>query len=201
MDASGAAARCMALLSGKSGTEISEPSTHPSAMSATSRRGWASLPAPAIPTIDQVVDVDSVLDFAARTAGVVHTQVLPMAACRAARRRSAQAIREHNLNRIVIGACTPRTHLALFHRRDPQDGLNPQLLEFVSLRDNCAWVHGDDPQGATRKAKEEMRVGVARVRHLQPYSKEQAGLQPLGPGDRRRPGRHDRGTVHRRRRL
>jgi heterodisulfide reductase subunit A2 len=78
---------------------------------------------------------------------------------------------------VIIGACTPRTHLALFHDVIRREGLNPQLLEFVSLRDNCAWVHRDDPRGATRKAREEMRVAVARARHLQPYGKESRDFQ------------------------
>jgi heterodisulfide reductase subunit A len=50
-------------------------------------------------------------------------------------------------------------------------------------------------QGATRKAKEDMRVGVARARHLQPYSKKRTAIQPLGTGDRRRLGRHDGGLA------
>jgi heterodisulfide reductase subunit A-like polyferredoxin len=124
------------------------------------------------PTIDEVVDVDSVLEVTSRLHGVVHAQALEYGCLPGGPEAIREAIREHNLNRIVIGACTPRTHLALFHDVIRREGLNPQLLEFVSLRDNCAWVHADDPVGATRKAKEEMRVGTSRVRHLQPYHKE-----------------------------
>jgi heterodisulfide reductase subunit A len=173
MDASGAAARCMALLSGKSGTEITARSYPP-------ERSDVSGEPPRVgvfacychPTIDQVVDVDSVLAFARALPGVVHTQALDYGCLPGGPEAIQQAIREHNLNRVVIGACTPRTHLALFHNTIRQEGLNPQLLEFVSLRDNCAWVHSGDPAGATRKAKEEMRVGVARARRFQPYQKE-----------------------------
>jgi heterodisulfide reductase subunit A len=103
---------------------------------------------------------------------VVHTQALDYGCLTGGPDAIRQAIREQGLNRIVIGACTPRTHLALFHHVIQQEGLNPQLLEFVSLRDNCAWVHSDDPAGATRKAKEETRIGVARARSLQPFDKE-----------------------------
>ncbi len=109
--------------------------------------------------------------------GVVHTQALDYGCLSGGPEAIREAIREHNLNRVVIGACTPRTHLALFQHVIQQEGLNPQLLEFVSLRDNCAWVHADDPAGATRKAKEEMRVGVARVRHFQPYQKRAGSIE------------------------
>jgi heterodisulfide reductase subunit A len=172
MDASGAAARCMALLRGKSGTEITQPHYPPE------RDGGQEEPRIGVfacycrPTIDEVVDVDSVLALTGSLPNVVHTQALEYGCLPGGPEEIRRAIREHNLNRVVIGACTPRTHLALFHHTIRQEGLNPQLLEFVSLRDNCAWVHGDDPVGATRKAKEEMRVGVARTRHLQAFHKE-----------------------------
>jgi heterodisulfide reductase subunit A len=172
MDASGAAARCMALLSGKSGTEIVKPDYPPERDVSGEAPRIGVFACYCRPTIDEIVDVDGVLDQASRSPGVVHTQALEYGCLPGGPDAIREAIREHELNRVVIGACTPRTHLALFHHTLQQEGLNPQLLEFVSLRDNCAWVHGDDPAGATRKAKEEMRVGVARVRHFRAYQKE-----------------------------
>jgi heterodisulfide reductase subunit A len=172
MDASGAAARCMALLSGKSGTAITKREYPPERDVSGEESRIGAFACTCHPAIDQVVDVSAVLALAAKQPGVVHTQALEYGCLPGGVEAIRTAIREHNLNRVVIGACTPRTHLALFHHVIRQEGLNPQLLEFVSLRDNCAWVHGDDPTGATRKAKEEMRVGVARARHLLPYRKE-----------------------------
>ncbi len=172
MDASGAAARCMALLSGKSGTEIAAPTYPPERDVSGQEPRIGVFACYCHPTIDQVVDVDDLLAFVKGLPGVVHVQALEYGCLPGGPEAIQAAIREHNLNRVVIGACTPRTHLALFHHTIRQAGLNPQLLEFVSLRDNCAWVHQNNPRGATRKAKEEMRVGVARARHLQPYSKE-----------------------------
>ena len=172
MDASGAAARCMALLSGKSGTEISKPQYPPQRDVTGEEPRIGVFACYCHPTIDEVVDVDGVLAFTETLPGVVHSQALEYGCLPGGPEAIEQAIRDHNLNRVVIGACTPRTHLALFHHTIQREGLNPQLLEFVSLRDNCAWVHRDDPAGATRKAREEMRVGVARARHFQPYDKE-----------------------------
>jgi heterodisulfide reductase subunit A len=177
MDASGAAARCMALLSGKSGTEISSPDYPPERDVSIEEPRIGVFACYCHPTIDEVVDVDEVLALTGDLPGVVHTQALEYGCLPGGPETIQEAIREHDLNRVVIGACTPRTHLALFHKTIRQEGLNPQLLEFVSLRDNCAWVHANDPAGATRKAKEEMRVGVARVRHFQPYNKESRSFQ------------------------
>ncbi len=172
MDASGAAARCMALLSGKSGTEITKPDYPPERDVSGQEPRIGVFACYCHPTIDEVVDVDGVLAHTGAMPGVVHTQALDYGCLPGGPEAIQDAIREHNLNRVVIGACTPRTHLALFHHVIQQEGLNPQLLEFVSLRDNCAWVHADDPAGATRKAKEEMRIGVARVGRFEPYQKE-----------------------------
>ncbi len=172
MDASGAAARCMALLSGKSGTEITKVDYPPEQDVSQCEPRVGVFACYCHPTIDRVVDVDAVLAATAGLPGVVHSAALEYGCLPGGPEAIRAAIREHDLNRIVVGACTPRTHLALFHHILRQEGLNPQLLEFVSLRDNCAWVHADDPVGATRKAKEEMRVGIARSRYLQPYHKE-----------------------------
>ena len=172
MDASGAAARCMALLSGKSGTEITVTEYPPERDVSQEEPRIGVFACYCHPTIDKVVDVDAVLADGAKLSGVVHSEALEYGCLPGGPEAIQKAIREHDLNRIVIGACTPRTHLALFHHTIQQEGLNPQLLEFVSLRDNCAWVHAEDPAGATRKAKEEMRIGIARSRYLQPYQKE-----------------------------
>jgi len=177
MDASGAAARCMALLSGKSGTEITAPTYPPERDVSGQEPRIGVFACYCHPTIDRVIDVDGLLSFARNLSGVVHVQALEYGCLAGGPEAIRQAIRDHDLNRVVIGACTPRTHLALFRHLLRQEGLNPQLLEFVSLRDNCAWVHGDDPVGANRKAREEMRVGVARARHLQPYSKEKRAFE------------------------
>ena len=173
MDASGAAARCMALLHGKSGTAVSKP-VYPAEKDVSGQEPRIGVFACYChPTIDEVVDVDDVLATMGQQSGVVHTQALAYGCLPGGPEEIGRAIREHDLNRVVIGACTARTHQALFQTVLRQEGLNPNLLEFVSLRDNCAWVHTDDPVGATRKAKEEMRVGIARARHFEAYGKEQ----------------------------
>ena len=74
-----------------------------------------------------------------------------------------EAIKEHNLNRVVIASCTPRTHEPLFKKTVKEAGLNPYLLEFVSIREQASWVHMDDPVRATEKAKDLVKMGVAKA--------------------------------------
>jgi len=78
-----------------------------------------------------------------------------------------QFIKEHELNRVVIASCTPRTHEPLFKRTVKEAGLNPYLLEFVSIREQSSWVHMNEPEAATLKAKELIKMGVAKAALLE----------------------------------
>jgi len=85
-------------------------------------------------------------------------------------KKIVSAIQTHKLNRVVVAACTPRTHEPLFQKslRDAQ--LNPFLLEMTNIREQCSWVHMDQPQRATEKAEQLLRMTVAKARLLQPIS-------------------------------
>lgn len=72
-------------------------------------------------------------------------------------------IKEHHLNRVVIASCTPRTHEPLFKQTVKEAGLNPYLLEFVSIREQDSWVHMNEPEKATEKAKNLVKMGVAKA--------------------------------------
>jgi heterodisulfide reductase subunit A len=78
-----------------------------------------------------------------------------------------EAIKEHNLNRVVIASCTPRTHEPLFKQTVKEAGLNPYLLEFVSIREQVSWVHMNEPDAATQKAKDLVKMGVAKAALLE----------------------------------
>jgi heterodisulfide reductase subunit A len=77
-------------------------------------------------------------------------------------------IKELRLNRVVVASCTPRTHETLFRKNCERAGLNKYLFEFVNLREHCSWVHMDKPLEATMKAKDLVRMGVAKVSLLRP---------------------------------
>ena len=81
--------------------------------------------------------------------------------------RLKDSIREHNLNRVVVAACTPRTHEPLFKRTVKEAGINPYLLEFVSIREQVSWVHMKEPEIATGKAEDLVRMGVAKAALLE----------------------------------
>ena len=77
-------------------------------------------------------------------------------------------IKEHNLNRVVVASCSPRMHEPTFRACVADVGVNPYLLEMVNLREHCSWVHLHDRKAATEKAKDMVKVGVARARYLDP---------------------------------
>lgn len=78
-----------------------------------------------------------------------------------------ESIKEHNINRVVIASCTPRTHEPLFKATVKEAGLNPYLLEFVSIREQVSWVHMNEPEAATQKAKDLVKMGVAKASLLE----------------------------------
>ncbi|MFX1236753.1 MAG: CoB--CoM heterodisulfide reductase iron-sulfur subunit A family protein [Promethearchaeota archaeon] len=79
-----------------------------------------------------------------------------------------KAIEDFKLNRIVVASCTPRTHEPLFRECISSVGLNPYLFNFVNIREQCSWVHMEHPNAAFEKAKDLIRMGVAKAIKLQP---------------------------------
>ena len=78
-----------------------------------------------------------------------------------------ELIKENQINRIVVASCTPRTHEPLFKRTVKDAGVNPYLLEFVSIREQVSWVHMQEPEIATAKAKDLVKMGVAKAALLE----------------------------------
>jgi len=78
-----------------------------------------------------------------------------------------EAIEEHNLNRVIVASCTPRTHEPLFRSACEEAGLNKYLFSFVNIREQCSWVHMKEPEKAQEKAKDLLRMGVARAKNLE----------------------------------
>ncbi|MGA7145244.1 MAG: FAD-dependent oxidoreductase, partial [Desulfobacterales bacterium] len=77
-------------------------------------------------------------------------------------------IKKHRLNRVVVAACSPKTHEPLFQQTLKEAGLNPYLFELASIRDQCSWVHGNNRDKATQKSKDLIRASVARAIQLEP---------------------------------
>lgn len=171
IDASGAVAQAIQLLSGTQNT-LSEEVTYPIERDVTDMEPRVGVFACRCGgEISEVIDLADVLGYVRGLPNVVYAGELTFGCQEDGLDEIKRVIREKGINRLVIGACTPRTHEALFQDLLRRVRLNPYLLEFVSLRESCSWVHGDNPAGATRKAKELMRFGVARARQLKPLQK------------------------------
>lgn len=122
--------------------------------------------------ISQVVNTDALTNYAEKLPGVVHAAQLSYLCYSEGQARLRGAIKDRNANRVVVAACSHRTHESLFQRTVREAGLNPYLLEMANIREHCAWAHRHDPEGATRKAKELVRMAVARAATLAPVYKE-----------------------------
>jgi len=81
-------------------------------------------------------------------------------------------VREYNLNRVVVASCSPRLHEPTFRHCIEEVGLNPYLLEMANIREQCSWVHLHQREAATAKAKDIVKVAVARARWLYAQTEE-----------------------------
>ncbi|MBO8127840.1 MAG: CoB--CoM heterodisulfide reductase iron-sulfur subunit A family protein [Peptococcaceae bacterium] len=120
--------------------------------------------------IGSVVDVPGLVRYARELHGVVYTEEFMFACSQDSINRIVECIREYNLNRVVVASCTPRTHAPLFQSGLREAGLNPYLYEQVNIREHVAWVHQHVPEEATVKAKDLVRMAVAKVRLLKPVT-------------------------------
>ncbi len=126
-----------------------------------------------------VVDVEAVRDYAATLPDVVYSEA-PMYACsQDSLKGIAEKIKEYRLNRIVVAACSPRTHEPLFQETLKSVGLNPALFEMANIRNQCSWVHAQTPEAATEKAKDLVRMAVAKARLLEPLEQPSVNVTPV----------------------
>jgi heterodisulfide reductase subunit A len=128
--------------------------------------------------ISSTVDVGAVQEGAARMAGVALAQRQAYCCSKVGLREIRRAIGSLKLDRIVIAGCSPRTHSGLFERALEEAGLAPSCLEMVNVREQCAWPHSQDPQGATRKALDLVRMGVAKARTARPNAAVKVEVTP-----------------------
>ncbi|MEO0085090.1 MAG: FAD-dependent oxidoreductase, partial [candidate division WOR-3 bacterium] len=118
--------------------------------------------------IGGVVKVPSVVEYARTLPGVVFADENLFTCSQDTQQKIRAAIEEHRLNRVVVASCTPRTHEPLFQETLAEAGLNPYLFTMANIRDQCSWVHMQQPEEATRKSQELVRMAVARARLLRP---------------------------------
>lgn len=122
-------------------------------------------------TIGEVLDMAAIAHQAMGYPGVVHSEIVSFACFPETLAMLRERIQEMDLNRVVIAACSNRTHESLFQRMVRQVGLNPYLVELVNLQEQCSRVHHWQPALANRKAQELVRTAVGRALEAQPVSK------------------------------
>jgi len=123
------------------------------------------------------LDVPAVAEYAATLPGVVHAEYNLYTCSQDSIRRIVERVRELNLNRVVVAACTPLTHEPLFQEAIRQAGLNPYLFEMANIRNQCSWVHQNDWEGATEKAKDLVRMAVAKAARLEPLHRTRVPVE------------------------
>jgi heterodisulfide reductase subunit A-like polyferredoxin len=117
--------------------------------------------------IGGVADVPAIANFAKTLPNVEYVEENLFTCSQDTQDKMVEVIKEHRLNRIVVAACTPRTHEPLFQETLRNAGLNPYLFDMANIRNQCTWVHSDDKQKATEKAKDLVKMSTARTSLLE----------------------------------
>ena len=122
--------------------------------------------------IGGVVDVPVLAEYASTLPNVVFTNQNLFTCSQDTQEKMKEVITEQGINRVVVAACSPTTHEALFQDSLQECGLNKYLFEMANIRNHNSWVHSDDPASATEKAKDLVRMAVARASLLEPLKAE-----------------------------
>jgi heterodisulfide reductase subunit A len=128
--------------------------------------------------IGRVVDVPAVVEHAQTLPNVVWAQENMYSCSYDALEKLKEQIEEHDLNRVVIAACSHRTHEPLFQETIREVGLNPYLFEMTNIRDQCSWVHMHEHEKATEKSKDLIGATIAKARLDEPLQKTKLGVTP-----------------------
>ncbi len=130
--------------------------------------------------IGAVVDVPAVKEYAKTLPHVTYVEENLFTCSQDTQDKMKDVIREHQLNRIVVASCSPRTHEPLFQQTIKEAGLNKYLFELANIRDQDSWVHQAEPEAATEKAKDLVRMAVAKVALQQPLEECRLNITKSG---------------------
>jgi heterodisulfide reductase subunit A-like polyferredoxin len=122
--------------------------------------------------IAQTVDCQKVAQIASQFDGVIVSKDVGYACSEPGQQQIKDDILEHELDRIVVASCSPRLHEITFRQMLNSVGVNPYLLDMANLREQCSWVHMSEPEAATKKAIDLVKMAVSRVSHLWPLKEE-----------------------------
>ena len=125
-----------------------------------------------------VVDVKEVAEYAKTLPDVVVAKEYIYMCSDPGQAMIQEDIKEHKLNRIVVASCSPQMHEPTFRKVVEEAGVNPYLFEMANLREQCSWAHAYQPKEATEKAKDLVRMAVAKSRLLQPLHARKVDVEP-----------------------
>ncbi|RLI38639.1 heterodisulfide reductase [Candidatus Bathyarchaeota archaeon] len=130
--------------------------------------------------ISGVVDVPSIVESVKALPNVVYAEDNLYTCSSDTQMRIKEKIQEHNINKVVVASCTPRTHESLFQETIREAGLNRYLFEMANIRDQCSWVHMHEPEAATEKARDLVKMSVTKARLLQPIQRLLLNVTKIG---------------------
>jgi heterodisulfide reductase subunit A len=117
-----------------------------------------------------VLDVPGIAEYAKTLPGVVYVEDNLFSCSQDTQEKMTKIIKEQRLNRVVVAACSPLTHEPLFQETVTNAGINKYLFEMANIRNQCSWVHGADKEAGTEKAKDLVRMALAKVSLFEPLS-------------------------------
>lgn len=129
--------------------------------------------------IGSTIDIDMIINKLSFDEEITFAEKIPYACSPHGEEIIQQRIRNDSLNRLVLLSCSPRIMEKRFQKVCADAGLNPSLLEMVNLRDQCAWIHQNDPDDANRKAWDIIKIGIERARYLTPIETMKAEIYPV----------------------
>jgi heterodisulfide reductase subunit A len=126
------------------------------------------------------INIDDVVDHAKQLPGVIHAEQNLYTCSQDSIAHITEQVKELGLNRVVVASCTPHTHGALFQDCIRTGGLNPALFDMANIRNQCSWVHSQNKDTATTKAKDLVRMATARAATLEPLTTTQVEIEHSG---------------------
>ena len=168
MQASGASSKVLSLLKDERGSLITKKEFPPETDIVGQEPRIGVFVCHCGTNIAGVVNVPSVVEYAKTLPNVVYANNNLYTCSNDTQEVIKEVIKEHNLNRVVVASCTPRTHEPLFRNTIREAGLNQYLFEMANIRDQCSWVHMMEPEKASEKSKDLVRMAVAKAKMLEP---------------------------------
>ncbi|MBW1721748.1 MAG: FAD-dependent oxidoreductase [Deltaproteobacteria bacterium] len=128
--------------------------------------------------IGGIADVAAVREYAKTLPNVVHVEDNLFTCSQDTQDKMKEVIKEKGINRVVVASCSPRTHEPLFQETIRDAGLNKYLFEMANIRDQNTWVHMNEPEKATQKAKDLVRMAVAKATLIEPLQQVTLEVKP-----------------------